>query len=67
MADDSSGPAGAVKEPLTPAMTRLLEAESQADEIVRRAQNEADEIMLTAKRRARGSFPNSRSLSITKD
>lgn len=52
MADDSSGPAGAVKEPLTPAMTRLLEAESQADEIVRRAQNEADEIMLTAKRRA---------------
>jgi len=52
LADDSSGPAGAVKEPLTPAMTRLLEAESQADEIVRRAQNEADEIMLTAKRRA---------------
>ena len=52
MADDRNGPAKAVKEPLTPAMARLLEAESQADEIVRRAQKEAEEIVAEAKRRA---------------
>ena len=52
MADDRNGPADAVKEPLTPAMARLLEAETQADEVVRRAQKQAEEIVAEAKRRA---------------
>jgi vacuolar-type H+-ATPase subunit H len=52
LADDRNGPAEVVKEPLTPAMARLLEAETQADEVVGRAQKEAEEIVAEAKRRA---------------
>jgi vacuolar-type H+-ATPase subunit H len=51
--DDREAAAKAGGEATTPAVARLLEAERQADEIVRRAREEAEGIVEKAKERAR--------------
>jgi len=52
LADDQRVAGEPVSGLATPAMAQLLEAESRADEIVKRAQSEAEEIIAKAKRRA---------------
>lgn len=50
--EDRENIAAAAKKPAQPAIARLLEAERKADGIVKRAREEAAEIVADAKRRA---------------
>jgi len=52
LADDQRIAREPVSESPTPAMAQLLEAESKAEEIVKRARTDAEEIIAEAKRRA---------------
>ncbi len=53
MPDDRKGPAELVNTSPRPATARLLEAEAEADEIVRRAKKDAEEILAAARYRAK--------------
>lgn len=53
MADERKAPGESTSQPLAPTMARLLAAEDEADEIVKRAQKEAEEIVAKAKARAK--------------